>query len=58
MLNMTQILSIAFFRVIKEQVDDIKKSYSDEPWINLLISYAQNSIRDAEAVIYLPGLNS
>ena len=58
MLNMTKILSIAFFRVFKEQVDDIKKSYSEEPWINLLISYAEKSIRDAEAVIYLPGLTS
>lgn len=57
MLNITEVLSIAFLRVFREHVDEIIEPHLKEPWIIHLFSKAEESIRDAEVGIVLPGLH-
>ena len=58
MLNITEILSIAFLRIFRVYGDEIFGPMVKEPWILHLFCKADNYIRVAEEEIVHPGLKS
>ncbi len=57
MLNMTEVLSIAFLRVFRKQVDELIGPYVKEPWIFHIFLKADETIREAEEGIIQTGLH-
>ena len=55
MIDIAEILTIAFVRICQAHLDGIQIRYEHKAWINIIVEYARNELYDVTGKILIPG---